>query len=206
MGAKKGAKGAVVRPSPKDPDDVVGVNGSASVRAMIEEMDCIQCGGFMGDDNCAGEPCRLAFRRMVAREVTSRVEIRRDPAFGYGIFTQPRKPPKKDDMLKVYMGELMPPYMPTESRYNYSLASGDLADVDAEKTGNWTRFVNSHCRANVDATTQVLGGQVVILFNAKKRIAGNKQVFVNYGRQYFLGLGMQCRCSTLGGTPHHPRK
>ncbi len=75
--------------------------------------------------------------------------------------------------------------------------------MDAQTHGNWTRFLNSSCKPNVEALPEQVGGVRVIVLRAKKRIRAGEQVCIGYGRGYFEGREMMCLCEAKRG-PHMP--
>lgn len=67
--------------------------------------------------------------------------------------------------------------------------------VDASAGGNWTRFLNHSCEPNCSfARTLRCGYTRVIYARTKRHIRAGEQLFVDYGRDYFEGVG--CRCGS----------
>ncbi|KAI1342400.1 hypothetical protein F5Y15DRAFT_372632 [Xylariaceae sp. FL0016] len=169
-------------------------------------MACVQCLGSLGDGSCPGAACRAGFLREVVRPTTRLVEIRYNGDMGYGVFVQPNKTINKNTLLDVYLGEVVPPCTERLSAYQFAITlsrSGLIANVDAKAYGNWTRFVNSHCEPNVDATIEALGGQLVVAFIANQDIPAGEQLFINYGRSYFEAQDINCICDGQD-KPHLP--
>ncbi|KAK2068792.1 hypothetical protein P8C59_003413 [Phyllachora maydis] len=129
-------------------------------------------------------------------------------AFGYGVFVRPGHRLRAGAPLGEYLGLVKPWDMDygRNSAYLFELGPGPQphALVDAERCGNWTRFVNSHCAPNVAVRNTQAGGRAMVLFEAARDLAAGEQVLVCYGRQYFAsGLQGPCRCDHVEG-PHLP--
>ncbi|KAK3997987.1 hypothetical protein QBC44DRAFT_227196, partial [Cladorrhinum sp. PSN332] len=126
----------------------------------------------------------------------------------YGIFVKDGQRIRKDEWLGEYIGRLIPSDLPHMewSDYVYTLDGGDFSDqpldvprlqpleIDSLQLGNWTRFMNHHCKPNVSATDTQAGKIRMMGFKANRTIEANQEVFINYGTAYFTGRGWQCRC------------
>ncbi len=106
--------------------------------------------------------------------------------------------------IGVYLGELLPSMAPEAetSDYAFTLPAANKGArevvVDVQTHGNWTRFVNSCCRPNVEATLEQVGGVRVVALRVVREIKGGEEVVICYGRRYFEGRKMVCRCKTPG--------
>lgn len=69
----------------------------------------------------------------------------------------------------------------------------------AKEFGNWTRFINHRCLPNVEADNTHYGGRRAVVFTADRDIARGEQLFISYGRHYFTGLGLLCKCDVYQG-------
>lgn len=135
------------------------------------------------------------------------VDIRGPGPLGYTVFTKPGAYIKKGQWLGEYLGDLFPLDYQTESMYCFHIA--DKCILDAGKCGNWTRFVNSSCKPNVQAVTEAVGKRVTMFFRARKNIGPAQELFINYGKLYFKRAGIACRCAsceTKGAKPKARKK
>jgi len=111
------------------------------------------------------------------------IELRETPDMGIGVFVRPGKEIKEGAWIGIYLGEVLTEATSREtSCYLYALGA---ATIDAGTFGNWTRFLNSHCRPNVQASTQQIGKMTVVAFSTLRMIKGGQQIFISYGPEYF---------------------
>ena len=126
---------------------------------------------------------------------------------GYGAFTAPNVRIRKGQWLDEYIGELLPLPNPnttsTASTSLYRLWIPGTAIIDAERAGNWTRFVNSSCRPNVRVWGESVGKRQVVLFQALREIGPQEELTFQYGARYFVDAGLVCRCG-VGEGGHLP--
>ncbi|KAI7261334.1 hypothetical protein KC343_g4762 [Hortaea werneckii] len=149
-----------------------------------------------------GPKCYAAFRAANFLP-TSSIEIRGPGEKGYGAFTATGIRISKDQWLDEYTGELLPLPSPdtpsTASTSLYRLWIPGTAIIDAERAGNWTRFVNSSCRPNVRVWGESVGKRQVVLFQAIREIGPEEELTFQYGAKYFVDAGLECRCGVVGG-------
>ncbi|KAK4225430.1 hypothetical protein QBC38DRAFT_331452, partial [Podospora fimiseda] len=134
----------------------------------------------------------------------------------YGIFVKQGQTIKKNEWIGEYVGRLIPPGFPPSERshYVYDLPPSDRkyydqnerlepatrpellrgVEIDSEQVGNWTRFMNHHCKPNVTPIDCQAGKIRMMAFRANRKITEGKEVFINYGSFYFSGRGWKCRC------------
>ena len=138
--------------------------------------------------------CYRAFRKQ--HFIADQIDIKGPGPYGYGAFTKSGVRVKKGQYLDEYIGDLQP--IGKEERLNslYRVEIPKTCVVDAEKAGNWTRFINSHCRPNVKPWGDFIGKRHVILFQALRDIGPEEEIVFDYGRKYFEKAGFECRCST----------
>jgi hypothetical protein len=185
--------------------------------ATPPEYACLQCGKPSKFIRCTTK-CYHTLRKNCFDPARDKVEVRQtDPgpsgaaAMGLGVFVKPGQTIAKNDWLGEYLGELLPPSAAEAdtSAYAFSLPASvedGLAEVviDAATHGNWTRFVNSGCKNNVDATAEQVGKVRIIALRARRNIRGGEQLLINYGRQYFEERGIKCCCGAKK-EPHLPK-
>ena len=119
---------------------------------------------------------------------------------GYSAYTKPGVQIKKGQWLGEYLGELRPIDVETTSKYVFVIPKKCL--LDAEKAGNWTRFINSDCRPNVQCWADCLGKRSVMLFQAKKDIGPEEELTINYQKAGFKKAGFSCKCSKCDPSMH----
>ncbi|KAL1869114.1 hypothetical protein Daus18300_005650 [Diaporthe australafricana] len=132
------------------------------------------------------------------------VDIREAGVMGKGVFAN--QPISSETIIGEYLGRLHP---------LNSLKGGDMyifllngtAEATSRQYGNFTRFVNHHCNPNVTARIGMYGKRQVILYVTNQDIKAGDQVFVSYGRNYFSGSGILCKCDDQQGDhlPGDPR-
>lgn len=133
---------------------------------------------------------------MKATFAANSIEIRDTGKYGYGAFTKPGVSIKKGEYLEEYLGELRPINRNAEDRNSslYRFEIPGVCVVDAERAGNWTRFINSSCRLNVKTFGDFVGKRHIILFQALKDIGAEEELCFNYGSSYFKRAGFGCGC------------
>jgi SET domain-containing protein len=119
-----------------------------------------------------------------------RVDIIGPGDLGYGVFTAAKTHIEKDQYIAEYVGEVRP--LNVDSFYGFEVPN--KCTIDAEKAGNWTRFINSSCKPNVKPWAHTIGKRHVILFQALKDIGPGEELLFNYGRKYFEKAGFLCKC------------
>ncbi|GAB1740008.1 hypothetical protein NU219Hw_g4932t1 [Hortaea werneckii] len=189
---RKGRKAGKVKP-PKSAADVV--------RCRSQEALCLHCGRYSDDPDC-GPKCYTAFRATNFLPSSS-IEIRGPGEMGYGAFAAPGVRISKGQWLDEYIGELLPISSPdtpsTDPTSLYRLWIPGTAIIDAERAGNWTRFINSSCRPNVKVWGESVGKKQVVLFQAIREIGPEEEITFQYGAKYFLEAGLECRCGVVEG-------
>lgn len=188
------------------------------IRCTSEETECLHC-GKLGDDSSVctqpsihpihvltpfqcGPKCYKQFRK--DNFVADRIDIKGPGAIGYAAFTKPGSSIKKGQWLDEYLGDLKPHGGEDgDSSSLYRCKIPNFCVVDAERAGNWTRFINSHCRPNVKLWGETIGKRHVILFQALKDIGPEEEIAFNYGRGYFEKAGFECACDAHK-RPHMP--
>lgn len=133
------------------------------LRCELGETQCLQCtfrslalelrpngkanaatGGAFDDDPSCGTKCYRQFRKgNLSRDL---VDIKGPSVLGYGAFTKPSAKIVKGQWIGEYIGELRP-FEAEASPFRFEIPG--VGVVDSERAGNWTRFINSHCRPNV---------------------------------------------------------
>jgi hypothetical protein len=157
---------------------------------------CGKEGGCANPNNCYSQ-----LLHMFHHVDTKLIELRQTLNRGIGVFTQPGKTIEKDQPLGIYIGELKEADERPANTYAYTanmwkeLDIKALIRIDSEKKGNFTRFINHACEPNVAADVVQVGGKVVVLFKATKRIRENTELTINYSKEYFTTRNMKCRCS-----------
>ncbi len=123
------------------------------------------------------------------------VELRDVGALGHGAFTKPGVTIKKDQYLDEYFGDLWPLDSDRAVGSRYVFFFPGKCILDAAEAGNWTRYVNSHCRPNLSPEPNFVGKRQVMLFKALIDIGPGEELYINYGKNYFKAAGIVCKCS-----------
>lgn len=157
--------------------------GLTDLQSMIADCATVQCDGAKCYNHFARENFPGDF-----------VDIRGPGPLGYAAYTKPGVSLKKGQWLGEYLGDLRPfDDFNLESMYCFHIPNKCV--LDAEKAGNWTRFINSSCRPNVQAVPEFVGKRSVLFFRAKKDIGPEEELMLNYGKAYFKKAGFPCACS-----------
>ena len=119
---------------------------------------------------------------------------------GYAAYTKLGITTKKGQWVGEYIGKLRPLDSGDDDNSNNNDQSmfviPNKCMLDARKAGNWTRFINSNCRPNLQCAAEFVGKRSVILFQAKRDIGPGEELTFKYGRDYFKNAGFSCICST----------
>ncbi|KAK4541628.1 hypothetical protein LTR36_007772 [Oleoguttula mirabilis] len=166
------------------------------------EIECLHCGKLGDDPNCESK-CYDRFRK--DHSIRHLIDVKGPSHLGYGAFTRPGVQLSKGQWLDEYLGELKPLAGDTgeTSASLYRCEIPGICAVDAEQAGNWTRFINSHCRPNVKLWGEFVGKRHVILFQALRDIGPEEEIVFNYGSWYFERAGFKCVCDAYK-RPHIP--
>ena len=122
------------------------------------------------------------------------IDIKGPGKLGYSAFTAPDTTVKKGQYLGEYIGYLKPTDHHGKSMYCVDVPR--VCVIDAERAGNWTRFINSCCDPNVTAWWACIGKRHVIVFKARRDIGPEEELTFNYGSKYFKNAGLRCECSS----------
>ncbi|KAF2164848.1 hypothetical protein M409DRAFT_24753 [Zasmidium cellare ATCC 36951] len=180
-GRTKKSAAAAVEKAPKRAADLLRCKGG--------EFQCLHCSAFSDEASC-GTGCYKQFRREHLSQ--DLIDIRGPGPLGYGAFTKPGVTIPKGAWVGEYLGELRPLSPAPNSTYRFEIPS--VCAVDAQSSGNWTRFINSHCRPNVKPWGETVGKRHVILFQALREIGPEEEIVFNYGARYFENAGFLCGC------------
>lgn len=189
------SSGEIITQSKKWKDSGAGIE--AILR--VEDDQCFECGRWVENNHPAcGAQCYRAWRGKTTIDRFIRIkEV--GGGLGYGAFLGPRGSIVAHQTIGEYIGDIRPD-IPEGNRYAYAFDNGVV--IDSANAGNWTRFMNSHCHANVIAHAKVVGKRQLIMYQALRAIAAGEELTCNYGRQYFRNLGIQCQCDAIAG-PHN---
>ena len=69
------------------------------------------------------------------------------------------------------------------------------ATIEAEKVGNWTRFINHSCDANTTFANRCVGSIRIMAVKSKCSIAAGEELTIHYGDTYFGSR--TCRCGAV---------
>jgi hypothetical protein len=117
---------------------------------------------------------------------------------GYGVVSKHHW--DEDDVLGAYVGKLIPTQT-DNTDYCHEIHIGaefagkeaEVAYVDAEECGNWTRFVNHSCANNAHIVEARVGDTRVLALVATKEIMPGDSVTIDYQDNYFRERDCLCR-------------
>ena len=165
-----------------------------SVIISMVEIDKSVGGEYTNAKSC-GKQCLRDFRKDNFPPAKD-IDIRGPGSLGYSAFLAPKADSiPKDAFIGEYLGELRP--LDAQSLYRFVVPG--VCVIDAEPAGNWTRFINSHCKPNVKPWAGFIGKRHVILFQTLKKIDAGDEIVFNYGEDYFKKAGFKCGCDALEG-------
>lgn len=166
------------------------------MRCRSWDGPCLVCGMSSGETPCG---CSVPKWRGQHSWPTVR-KLYMFPEKGIGVITQ--RTWQSGDYLGDYVGEIRP-YNDHENN-SYCLAvsinassSRRIAMIDAKTYGNWTRFVNHSCRANLTFKEANVGGYRIYALVALRDIEVGEELTIDYGPG-FIGEGAEassCHCS-----------
>ncbi|KDQ10517.1 hypothetical protein BOTBODRAFT_58057 [Botryobasidium botryosum FD-172 SS1] len=111
--------------------------------------------------------------------------------YGWGLFAT--QDIKEGDIIGEYVGEVIGEeetgrraLLAKHTRLNYLFGLGDLYSIDSAHIGNETRFINHAKKGNCTADIKHVGGDRRIIFSATKTIKARKELFFDYGENYFV--------------------
>lgn len=173
-------------------------------------MKCYICKDF----GCT--KCYIDFRADTVKDGVLEL-IDKGPPMGIGVFVAPGKSKNnalyKGQKLGEYIGELLPGTTPQDSLSQYAFTWDETKPdttncIEASTHGNWARFMNHHCRANVESRAAVISGRQIVTLMALRKISEGEELCINYGRDYFQSHGILCWCDYAGAgkPPHLPPK
>lgn len=162
---------------------------------ILGQGPCLICNSTVGDCNCNTHTPSHHFHPPL-------VELTPCGIRGLGIRALQAIP--LDTLLGEYVGEVYPATMPDEELamldYTYGLSmtppgsvSPSLAVINAEKYGNWTRFINHSCRPSTEFFTGSISGRLGMFVRAIKHINIFEELTIDYGAQYFT-RSKECAC------------
>ena len=182
---------------PQHPIDVLRL-------AAVEENACLHC-VKPGDDPDCGYHCYRQWRK--ENSIADSIDIKGPGKYGYGAYTKPGVTIKKGEYLDEYIGDIRPVVRQSDassaeddegpgSLYRFEIEGTFV--IDAERAGNWTRFMNSHCKPNVRTHHDCIGKRHVIIYQAIRDIGPEEELVYNYGHKYFKAAGIECLCGSCG--------
>lgn len=112
-----------------------------------------------------------------------------DPLVGYGVFTN--QPIPKHAYVGEYVGVVKrrPFFGRLKNHYcfDYTLALGRRTPyiIDAQKEGNYTRYINHSYHPNLETASVLCEGMMHIIVYAIEDIPKGSQLFYDYGPNYW---------------------
>lgn len=111
---------------------------------------------------------------------------------------------KKGDILGEYVGVLMPWNDTSDQIYGMEYSSANapnskdiaLAQINSNRYGNWTRFLNHSCQASTAFRIKTFGRFERVLVVAVRDAEPFEELTVDYGREYWRTR--ECFCGEVG--------
>lgn len=161
--------------------------------------------------NNKSNPCRspscthtLSAWKTATSDWEKYIELRATPDRGIGTYT--KRAFRAGTILGWYAGAVKPtdaiPYGTNDYLMDMEIGDIDLdtpaesaymGSIDAETTGNWTRFINHSCAADCVFSLKRVGKTRIMVVQAVKNIPSGKELSVDYGSSYY-GLDSSKRC------------
>ena len=171
----------------------------------------IQCVGSIcpSRTSCTSPTCghTLSAWKTATADWESSFELRATPDRGIGVFT--KRALRAGTIIGWYPGAIVPigevanPYLMELELGDGSRSVPDepvsVVQIDAERAGAWTRFINHSC--NADSVFRIMRvGQVKIMaVETVKDVRKGKELSVDYGRDYYsLYSARRCACGAKG--------
>jgi hypothetical protein len=166
-------------------------------------------GDFLCEPNAKGLACdhKLSQWMQGCADWQDRIELRPATVDGMGIAAFSKVAWSKDDILGPYLGKLIPKKT-DNTDYCQQIKIGaafgsntpqEVAYVDAEERGTWTRFVNHDCLNNTHFVEEKVGSLRILALAATRDIRAGDQITADYQAEYFLhrqclcGAGAKCK-------------
>lgn len=136
-----------------------------------------------------------------------------------GIRTVAARPFAAGTVLAEYLGEVIPrarpaatsssssssTKTPASTAYLFDLGADSAhaipACIDAQRVGNWTRFINHSCRSNAVFALRRVGAVARVCVVLERDVAAGEEVTVDYERGFWevrRRLGVYCACGEVG--------
>ena len=125
------------------------------------------------------------------------VELREYPDRGLGV--RALRSIGVGEFFGVYLGEMRRPPLRDTTYVVEQGAPGEddsskVCLLDARERGNWTRYMNHSCRPAAVFVAAAIGKERHVAVRAMRYIRMFEEITVDYGDQYFGGLGRMCKC------------
>lgn len=109
------------------------------------------------------------------------------------------QPVKKGDILEEYIGEIKHTRDMDDSVYSFSLdleGNTSSAYIDAQRLGNWTRFINHSCEASAKFELKVIGQRIRVMIVANKDVDMFDELTIDYGSFFWFRHKTLCKCGS----------
>lgn len=179
----------------------------------IESIDCVgpACYNNVNDYRCNSPTCThtLSTWKDATSDWEKHFELRATPDRGIGAYT--KRAFRAGTIIGWYSGELKtvdttPPFT---NWYLMDMNIGDVepseddeivpvCQIDGERKGNWTRFINHSCEADCVFRLKRVGKTRIMVVEAVNYIEAGAELSVDYGADYYgLTSWHRCKCGAF---------
>lgn len=161
---------------------------------------------------CNGTCTPPNFAADLTKDFRGNIDLCQTRNMGIGVFAT--NAIAADTLIGLYTGNLMDENDLFDGQEKYAMTLGKKSDVNDESInvvvdslaqGGWSRFINHSCRPNCKVATRSNCGPYKLMYiRTKTAIAAGRQLFLDYGEEYFreggpesaiVGAGCLCRTS-----------
>lgn len=153
-------------------------------------VDCTPANCSLGDTDCGN-------RRF--QNFQTRITIRNSPNMGYGVYAVNAL--SKGSIVVEYLGETIPlnVYMGRRElaesqgkKLRYVMKVNESTFIDSEFMGNYSRYINHCCQANMDIVKRTINNELHIFYVTNRDIKMMEELTVMYDSVAKLSFACQC--------------
>ncbi len=119
---------------------------------------------------------------------------------GKGVGVRALHPVRKEQLLDEYVGRLLYPKSLVNTAYALQFAGGPnkgwIAQIQADESGNWTRYMSHSCEYASIFIPTVIGKRQTMMIESIKDVAMFEELTVDYGHGYWAIRAFGCLCGS----------